>query len=306
MIKKMVVDKDKAMKSLKESHEKEVALIRLDKQSSEEALGCATRENIAMKDKENTLIDIFKRMKTYIDNYHGKPQGEVSNILNIECEKCEQKFTTEHCDFKDNKEDNVHNHMIVTHKQFKCHLCDFISGSGENLDSHLTEEHFKPKFTCNKCDLAYHTERMLKEHINRIHRQNRQTTINCDYCGCTVPTFTDLDQHINTHHKSRPNNIIKTTSPVKTYSFQEQLKNGPCLHWNKNSCKYGDLCKYAHIEICRFQERCRSPHDCSFFHFNHSNINFLESSTFRKTFRLNLRDFPTLREANRNSLSRRR
>ena len=204
-------------------------LIRPHLESSEEALGCATRENVTMKDKENTLIDIFKRMKTYIEHFE-KPQEKTSGISSKKCETCEQIFTNtkelkvhanevhkefncQLCDYRDNKEDNVQNHMIVMHTQFKCHLCSFVSRSGDELDSHLTREHFKPTFTCDKCDASCHTERMLKEHMNRNHRQNRPNTINCDHCGLKVPTISDLDRHINTYHNSNTNSCLLYTSP---------------------------------------------------------------------------------------------
>ena len=167
IVKQMVIDKDKVIKSLREKHEKELAALKIDKKASEEALGCATRENVAMKDKESTLIDIFKRMKTYIENYHDhdkqlatldKPNEVYSPS---KCEKCEQsftseltlkehveathkKFTCEHCNYSDFKEVNVENHMVTLHSEFKCHLCNFVSNSGESLDKHLTSEHFKP------------------------------------------------------------------------------------------------------------------------------------------------------------------
>ena len=318
IIKQMVIDKDKQLKTLKESHEKEMTAVRIEKKATEEALGCSKRENVAMKDKENTLIDIFKRMKSFLET-NDKPI-EVTSA--VKCNQCEHSFASqtslkehigthklfhcEHCDFSDNREDNVQNHMVALQTQFKCHVCKFTSNSGEELDRHLTAEHFKPKFDCNSCNNSYHTERMLKEHINRRHRQK---FINCDFCGFKLTNFSELDKHISTYHRSHSSHNIRMPfhqrHSRRTYTFKEQLENGPCVNWNEGMCRYGDTCRYAHIEICKFQGSCRSPHDCSFFHYNHSNEDFLGSMEFRKVFRLNIREFPELQRHNR-SVQRRR
>ena len=115
----------------------------------------------------------------------------------------------------------------------------------------------------------------------------------CDYCGFKSKSIRELDNHIEEYHKiksrgqsSRKHQDERTEislsthrGPVKSYTFHEQLQYGPCHDWNQGVCKYEDLCKYAHIEICRFQEHCRNPRKCNFFHFNHSNLDF-----FRKQF----------------------
>ena len=67
ILQQMVLDKDKDMKKLRESHEKDITNLKLEKNASDEALNCATRDNALMKDKENTLLDIFKSMKMFIE-----------------------------------------------------------------------------------------------------------------------------------------------------------------------------------------------------------------------------------------------
>ena len=71
--------------------------------------------------------------------------------------------------------------------------------------------------------------------------------------------------------------------------------------WNLRSCYrfvhilcFSDLCRYAHIEICRFQDRCRSPLDCRFYHFNLSNATFLVGKSYLKIIQFNAQDFPSL------------
>ena len=63
-MKQLVVDKDKTIKKLQESNTKEVNRLMIEKKASDDALSCATRENTRIKDKEGTLVDVFKCMKT--------------------------------------------------------------------------------------------------------------------------------------------------------------------------------------------------------------------------------------------------
>ena len=81
---------------------------------------------------------------------------------------------------------------------------------------------------------------------------------------------------------------------MKIFTPQERLKNGPCRNWNESVCRFSDLCRFAHVEICKFQDRCRKPLDCWFFHFNGSNFDFLGGTTFRKSYKFNPIDFPSL------------
>ena len=139
---------------------------------------------------------------------------------------------------------------------------------------------------------------MLKDH----QKKHKQDMIQCTFCESKLPSSRELDSHVNDYHKIKRNNDNVTShsskrESIKTYSFREQLSHGPCNDWNRGVCKYEDLCKFAHIEVCRFQEVCRNPDTCHYYHYNRSNLNFLVSSTFRKTFRLNLREFPPLRNS---------
>ena len=114
-------------------------------------------------------MDIFKSMEMYIENSlksdaetknksdspsHDPPAPESEGAVEIECD---------HCEFKDKKEKNIENHVLAE----QCHICDYVTKDGSLLDTHLTNEHFKPRFVCFTCDSTFHTERMLKDHEER-------------------------------------------------------------------------------------------------------------------------------------------
>ena len=52
IVKQLVIEKDKVIKKMEESHVKEISALNLEKKAVEDALNCATRENTKIKDKE--------------------------------------------------------------------------------------------------------------------------------------------------------------------------------------------------------------------------------------------------------------
>ena len=66
IVKEMVVDRDKTIKKMEETHKKEVNSLQKEKKASDDTLSCVTEENTKLKDKEKTLLDIFKCMKQYM------------------------------------------------------------------------------------------------------------------------------------------------------------------------------------------------------------------------------------------------
>ena len=81
IVKKMVVEKDNLIKELKAAHTKEIAAMQLDKKASEEALNNVTRENHCLKDKENTLMDIFKTMKKYMEQSSSSENNSEVDVM---------------------------------------------------------------------------------------------------------------------------------------------------------------------------------------------------------------------------------
>ena len=155
---------------------------------------------------------------------------------------------------------------------------------------------------------------MLKEH-QRKHKN--QTRINCDHCGLALESIADLDQHLNSYHNIRPkhpNSTIKNDvvtnslqrnvptnhTMTNNFSVNDKVNNGPSFNWKEGRCRFGDTCKYAHIDICRFQDKCRASNSCNFYHFSKNNTSFLVNqvlSNSHKSFQLNHKEFPPLQRS---------
>ena len=200
-------------------------------------------------------------------------------------------------------------------------MCDFESNDTQKLGEHIQTVHQQTKFTCNMCPFFFKTSSTLHDHRKA---QHKPAYFPCDHCGFKAGSFADLDKHIETYNRIKKPETSERTSdfsnktacyfrspqhssnccdrdqgrPVKIFSPQERIENGPCRNWNEDFCKFSDLCRFAQIELCRFQDNCRSPDTCRFYHFNHSNITFLGGKSYRKTFQINSQDFPPLHAHN--------
>ena len=120
VIKMMAVEKDKTIKKLEDSKAKEIAALKLEKKSSEDALSCATRENTRLKDKENTLVEIFKSMKNFLDINTSDKDNDPSKekVVSFLCDECDEVFVA--MDDLNRHKRNLHNPIEI-----KCKTCDY-------------------------------------------------------------------------------------------------------------------------------------------------------------------------------------
>ena len=226
-------------------------------------------------------------------------------------------FSCDECNFNDKIEENVLNHKIRKHTTHTCDLCDYKCTDEKDLEHHIQAIHKVTKLACNICQQVFSSLTNLNDHKKKKHEAK---TYPCDHCGHKANNLEKLDEHIENYHKikkSLPGFSSKFInrypcdfkSPshsssccdrdqgprMKIYSPEQRIQNEPCKNWNENFCRFSDLCRYAHIEPCKFQERCFSPANCIFFHFNRSNASFLGGKYFRSlSFKMNPREFPPL------------
>ena len=325
LLKQMVIDRDKTMKKNEESHKKEISILQVGKKASDDALDRVTQENTLLKDKESTLMDIFKCMKEYTNTHALEKPG--TEILHS-CDKCmknfnsdqtlkdhicqtlnatdqnimtSQIFNCDECGFTDKIEENVLNHKIAVHTKHYCNKCGFITETMEDLMNHLHTKHTEKQinskeFNCRKCSSTFSTITDLNIH-SRTHV--KPDNLPCNYCGYKASSFEALDIHIASFHKIQKLNSIsnnqlhQNTLHKKRYTAHERLDNGACRNWNTGFCKFNEFCKYAHIKLCKFQERCRSPLNCRYYHENR-NSSFLRTPAQSQSFQFRQQDFPPL------------
>ena len=337
LVKQLVVDRDKTIKKLQDNHNKDISHLRLEKEASADALNRVTEENTLLKDKENTLLDVFKYMKVFMDSQTKRSDNDPTDLHCNECNEVftshellvshmrghsskkdsgnvnrstlkEVQFSCDECDYTNSDEENVLNHTIATHSKHPCDKCKFIAQSISELVNHSVEKHANqgPRFDhhCWHCNTMFTSREHLNSHINTHHRPERFC---CDYCGLKFESFATLDNHIQHFHKitsqqATANFVRPRSVQIATPSSRQRLENGYCKSWNEGHCRYNAQCKYAHVKPCKFQERCRSKEDCQFYHTSKDNISFLCGllATSKKPFLFNHQEFPPLMRSQRN------
>ena len=241
---------------------------------------------------ENVWDDAREDVETDLRNSHQVHWDTIG--------KCEE------CALEDKDEENVLNHTIAEHSNITCNMCDFQTRTEEDLIQHESEIHRKTRYTCEKCSSYFNTMPKLKEHKTSKHQEQ---VFPCDHCKFKANSIHALDKHIESYHRIKsgknvdmwnvegrdPCNFTDPShsnqccdrepgQPRTFFTPKERLQNGACRNWNESICTFSDLCRFAHITVCSYQEHCRNPLRCNFFHFDRSNIDFLGGETYQHSF----------------------
>ena len=221
------------------------------------------------------------------------------NVLFV-CNKCTFQSKSELV-FKEHK--RVDHDGPEKQTIYICDICEQACNSQAEFKAHNNAQHTnKTVYGCGICDAECKTKEELNIHM-KGHRQ--QQTIHCDYCGAAQKSICELDLHIETHHKQKcefcvfhsssfvnlqkhlafihqifssketsshdnqgsGNQVKQDDRRMSPYSDDVRRKNGYCRLWNNSFCRF-DFCKFLHEEspFCRYQDRCRNPSTCRFFH----------------------------------------
>ena len=194
IVKDMVIEKDKLIKKLEESHKKATDKFTIDKKASDEALNIATVENTKLKDKDSTLMDIFKCMKEYMNEKLGSIK-EVATADHTE-EQTLTQFKCDQCTFKAANIDNLNIHKRNEHIRatFPCTICNYIASTINDFKAHQSEHIFK----CNLCDYRDKTKENLSNHSLAKHLEHK-----CNKCSFTSTSTDILASHKVKNHTDK-------------------------------------------------------------------------------------------------------
>ena len=110
---------------------------------------------------------------------------------------------------------------------------------------------------CGKCDNKFVNKKALDRHIENEHK-----TFACGICGMVKESNLEMEKHIES-----------------CKSFEDVIIEKSCRFYKKNTCKFGDSCKFKHeavqvIEaqktniIVKNQSECSFGKDCRFYKIN--------------------------------------
>ena len=124
-------------------------------------------------------------------------------------DRVNKQFKCTFCDksFKIDDELRVHVKHIHTHPELyreKCNIC----GKELNLESmkyHMNAVHSTKDIECPECDATFAIERLLTEHMERLHNPDRQRKYKCEECGKSFFHPGDLRNHKRYIHNPKDN-----------------------------------------------------------------------------------------------------
>ena len=258
------------------------------------------------------ICDLQVRSMEELRNHQKNEHVNTNPATKLNCANCKFVARTE-------KELSIHKITHMSESSFNCELCDFTSESKSTLYSHEKNTHNKSKYQCNLCTKYFAKPESLEEHKTRKHNIDMYP---CNDCGFKSKSLTGLDSHIESTHdtikKNKDTDIRDLSGRVPcdpshpshtseccdrrsqnksnhTSGSEERRSRGQCRFWSKGRCYRGNSCRYAHIELCKFQDQCRYYETCVYLHFSEQE-HFLDSK-IKNRFVYREEDFPQLQKS---------
>ena len=205
----IIQEKEKNIKKIKEAHKKEVQEIQRERIAAQEDLNSLKKENNNIKDKENTLLEIFGMLKKFVkiddnstDNITTDPS--VANITKTaECSTSPQTYS--------------------------CKNCKLVASSMDVLNKHIREEHIVTKYPCLDCNFQALSMAVLRAHQDS-HGARAKTFIKCDECVFTTSSENNLEVHKSKKHSQ----FVKCKLCEKEYNTESELLVHEELDHNKS------------------------------------------------------------------------
>ena len=230
--------------------------------------------------------DLQAKSITELQHHTQSEYGEIP-IDNVNTNQLRNQCNI--CSFIGVSEEALQTHKSKYHSQlYECNVCDYFTENKSHLRQHITSNHNQTRYQCDVCSYFFSTSANLEAHKVEKHNHN---CFPCNDCRFKAKSLDNLDAHIKECHGSprkdfdirnvekktacNPSHPLHSTtccdrepgqSYQRMYTEEEKRQFGACYYWNQGYCKRGDLCKFLHIELCRYQDNCRRSGTCEFFH----------------------------------------
>ena len=148
------------------------------------------------------------------------------------------------CDFKTGTRQNLKSHLIRCHlpQRFKCKYCSKTYSIEKDLRAHI-RAHF-PHLQCRKCEKKFPTRTLRYLHEKRYHekgdvkrrnRAERQLHRKCDHCEYIAESMTNLETHVARSHAEK---LYECDICAKKFGLERDMQ----VHRKSHNVFVCDIC----------------------------------------------------------------
>lgn len=182
-----------------------------------------TESELSDPDYELPLIERLKAERVYEEvitcskckrdlNSKDELSTHICKDIIIICEQCGEKF---------NYIQDKYKHMEV--HNYACSICPKVSKTAYEFKIHEETHTGERSYACNKCDMAFMCERILRMHESIIHKVHHKFL--CSFCNKNFRNSTLLKRHLKTHPKLPKKKSHLCQNCGKVFKSAEYLKS---------------------------------------------------------------------------------
>ena len=183
--------------------------------------------------------------------------------LNYKCDTCGKAFF---------KQGDLNRHVAKFHEKrldYKCESCFEGFFNGTELRDHILRAHQNPELKCEICEKDFNSSKLLREHMINAHDSARP--FKCDLCDRSFHVKCDLKIHVNSCHKTDPNedknmDIKKHQCDVcgRLFKAKVYLKQHYATHTGEKICgtktEICNICKASFTRLDNLETHKKTVH----------------------------------------------
>ena len=207
-----------------------------DEVCKEQAISTINKDVVAINNETNVEFctkSNFKISNSTNSNLHME-KAHVIEIQNKPCLETQiEELTCRHCGFDAVSGDDLEKHLTSEHYQLNCNNCDFVTRNNEDLRKHISTTHINVSvlvhrmesqelntiISCHICEYKCTLNRQMKTHVKRKHENKQECKYKCNFCNFESNMLTEMYGHKFEDHPDVDTDFRPQTKSKSTQEF---------------------------------------------------------------------------------------